>query len=119
MKQDGISLVQALHVIKSSQGKYFNVAWENTLKSIEEALERVENAENLLGMDVYKFAQACSSEYIYIIRKTDGTIFECDIALDINCDEDGIYIDYDCIHEGKYYLKDYGVTWALTKEELK
>lgn len=91
-----------------SQYEYNNALW----KYVKEQ----EDIEKELGIDLLIFLKMFTQENIYI--KCNGEIFENDVEITINCDKKGYFINLDVCHFDPLYLKDYGKTWALTKEEL-
>lgn len=83
-------------------------------------LGKLEDIEDELGIDLITFVKLTKAKEIYDIEEDDTTTFT--------------YIDYEnhlivCIddfnemseryNEWSYRFKDYGKTWALTKEELE
>ena len=94
------------------------IACSKVISKIIDKLGELEDIEEELGCDVGILFKALNQECVWIKDKDDGSLFDTSCEIAINKDEDGFYIDFDVIHEGHYHLKDYGKTWALTKEEL-
>ena len=98
-------------------------------ESIYYRLKLLEDLEEEIGMDlltlfrilkwgqiICKFKPMCDpKKTILVSRKINSLYYDgCYYRLDINEDGDeGYIIEYDV------YLKDYGITWALTREELE
>lgn len=92
-------------------------------------LKALEDIEEELGIDLYtlfiilkrgqlicKFRPMYDPKKTFLLsRKINSLYYDgCYYRLEINEDgDDGYIIEYDV------YLKDYGITWALTREELE
>ena len=83
---------------------------------LENKLGQLEDIEDDIGIDLITFLKMFTQENIYI--KCNGEIFENDVEFAINCDKKGYFINLEICQFDRLYLKDYGKTWALTKEEL-
>lgn len=83
---------------------------------------QLEDIEEKLGISLITLFKAIK-EGIFILDSKYNMIRDCtDIYLPIDWDNKGFYIECtgDCININQfYYFKDYGKTWAFTKEELK
>lgn len=92
-------------------------------------LGKLEDIEEELGIDLWTFMQTIlkGDEGIYL-KGAKGNVCYCDYQLTYNKDlydehgkplkrNKGWYFE-SCLL-GRFYLKDYGKTWALTKEELE
>lgn len=85
-------------------------------KEAESKLERIEEIEKELGIDLITLFKAFNGLWY---RSKDGEIgFSCHIALTDTVWELRI-IEGDAFPSKTLALRDYGKTWALTKEELK
>lgn len=99
---------------------------EEDFKIIEAALnklDKLENIEEKLGFDLIKFLKATINgiyikefKKLYLDYNFEPTIYRFN--------NKGKYFERECEDMGarwieKYYLKDYGKTWVLTKEELE
>lgn len=88
--------------------------------AVEDKLRRLEDIEDELGIDLITFVKLTKAKEVYDIEEDSATTFT--------------YIDFEnhlivCIDdfdemsgrnfEWSYRFKDYGKTWALTKEELE
>lgn len=96
---------------KTDKGDYTGMP--NSI-SIEEALEKLARLE-----DAEELCERIKAQPIYI-KKYDRIIERnfTDRHILYDFDEKCIRIrKYDCIY--KLFIKDYGITWALTKEELE
>ena len=91
---------------------------------VYEKLRPLEDIEDELGIDLITLFKALKTNKIFIKADYDGeSVMPC------NCFSLGLngfanyyfYCQYGLVNEeyAFYNLKDYGKTWALTKEELK
>lgn len=119
-----MSIMGRKHDIERGQAHH----WKKLLKDydyqlIEEAVDKLgdlEDIEDELGIDLITFVKLTKAKEIYDIEEDSATTFT--------------YIDFEnhlivCIDdfdemsernfEWSYRFKDYGKTWALTKEELE
>ena len=78
-------------------------------------LGQLEDIEEELGIDLITLLKGGKHGIWYL---SNGTLYfqKLDICLVDKCFRE--YIDYERRYM-KYYFKDYGKTWALTKEELE
>lgn len=100
--------------------------WKQDVGYIEKELKRLEKYDKLnrsLGCEVDNVIAALR-KCIYV-KEDDGTInWYCDLKLSYTCDCEGEWLsNYQDIFiapglKGCVFLRDYGKTWALTKEEL-
>lgn len=79
-------------------------------------LDEYHRIEEELGIDLVTLLKAIINEYIFI--KQNNEIYENNVEFSINKDENGYYINLETCHFNHLYFKDYGKTWALTREEL-
>ena len=92
-------------------------------------LGKLEDIEEELGIDLWTFMQTIlkGDDGIYL-KDAKGNVCYCDYQLTYNKDlydkrgkplkrNKGWHFE-SCLL-GRFYLKDYGKTWALTKEELE
>ena len=106
--------------------------FDNISKTEDEYIEKenqmvqkfgqLEDVEEELGIDLIKFVKVLKAPEIYV--KSRNEILEvphCDICWDIEVNKISIVLEEDKNHTlySIYHLKDYGKTWALTKEELE
>ena len=84
-----------------------------------EKLFQLENIEEELGIDLKILQKAKKQMYIYV-KNCFGKITSHEIAsIDLYCGVIIYYIQYQPKRQYMYQeLKEYGKTWALTKEEL-
>ena len=87
---------------------------EYELQDALNKLGQLEDIEDQLGIDLITLLKALTSGIYY--KRNDnniGCLFPCEIALG----DDGLSRkEWDS--DVEWYFKDYGKTWALTKEEL-
>lgn len=92
----------------------------------EEKLYQLENIEEELGIDLVTLIEAMKNG-VYVISYDEGIVFE-EPMLGFNQEsKTNLYVLDSVCHlppdelckSSNYYLKDYGKTWALTKEELQ
>lgn len=95
---------------------------KNTITSeqflIYNKLGQLEDIEEELGISLVVFFQALNQEEVYV-KLPNGRIDKCSFLVE-KLGENVFGFSYP-IHEDwiYYYLKDYGKTWALTKEALE
>lgn len=97
---------------------------EKEIAIIEQELkehEQYKATEEDLGINLLTFVKVLKAPEIYVKRKNE--IFEvlhCDIRWDIVVNSIAIVLEESKNHTlySIYHLRDYGKTWALTKEEL-
>jgi len=78
-------------------------------------LGQLEDIEDLLGIDLITLFKALKQGHIYIVKNSE-IVMSCDYNLGLT----GLTYDLFCKDINKWLLvKDYGKTWALTKEELE
>lgn len=95
------------------------------LHSIITKLGKLEDIEDKLGVDLITFFKILDGKKLYG-KDSNGRIYEMFTVQDMRCFfDEGAFIAYDPYynsmqHDKRCYLhlKDYGKTWALTKEEL-
>ena len=90
---------------------YYGYKYEQAYQIIQK-LGQLEDIEDELGIDLIIFLKAILNVLVYV--KDKNKIEKCCIALDKGYDGKL----YFCSDKCTYYVKDYGKTWALTKEEL-
>lgn len=98
--------------------------WKRKLKNdkyelIENAIDKLgqlEDIEEELGIDLFILFKALT-EGMYVRNEKMAMIY--DINLKEKRFESGCFNDYGMEEYEYYYFKDYGKTWALTKEELE
>ena len=95
---------------------YDNEEDSQKLFSCLQKLGQLEDIEDELGIDLLIFLKIFTQENIYI--RCNGEIFVNDVEFAINCDKKGYFINLEICQFDRLYLKDYGKTWALTREEL-
>ncbi len=88
------------------------------LTEIFDKLGQLEDFEEELGIDLITLLKALDQEDVYV-KLPNGRIDKCSFIVEKIADN--VFGFSYPIHEDwiYYYLKDYGKTWALTKEELK
>ena len=85
-------------------------------------LQEYKSLENELGIDLFTFVEVLKAPEIYFKRENEILeVPHCDILWDIVANSIAIVLEEDKNHTlySIYHLKDYGKTWALTKEELE
>ena len=88
------------------------------LKNFEEAIDKlgkIEDVEEKLGMSILALFDILKSRTIFV--KHYRGIEELDYCL--SYDNNGKEWFMDTPYYKKFYIKEYGKTWALTKEELE
>lgn len=92
------------------------------LKNCVNKLGKLEDIEENIGISLITLSKAFK-EGIFILDSKYNMIRDCtDILLSIDWNNKCFYIECtgDCININQfYYFKDYGKTWAFTKEELE
>ena len=88
--------------------------------AVEDKLRRLEDIEDKLGIDLITLSKALTNgvwvKLEYFGCKTTNIVFEKAFYFGKVIGEEKPVIRAEC---REYYLKDYGKTWALTKEELE
>ena len=94
----------------------YGISYKTTKKCIQK-LGQLEDIEDELGIDLKVFVNMIKGTKVF--SKRNGEIYEQDF------DYYDFHFYYQCFClnisgslEPMYYAKDYGKTWALTKEEL-
>ena len=100
----------------------------NSIKPCIIKLGQLEDVEEELGIDLITLFKAMKTEVPLYYIDEDNNIIEfkcfCDEysyhykEIDLKHEAIGVYTDV-CHLEKHLYFKDYGKTWALTKEELE
>lgn len=103
-----------LHTEYDNDGSYDCLCFEDDCNLVDEALERLDQIDN--AIEICK--KANKQKYVYI-KESYGIVKEKFLDdLDYEVLNNRLYGN----SRGIYYdfpLKDYGIYWALTKEELK
>ena len=103
-----------LHTEYDNDSSYDCLNFEDDCNLVDEALERLDKIDN--AIEICK--KANEQKYVYI-KETYGIIKEKFLDdLDYEVLNNRLYVN----SRGIYYdfsLKDYGIYWALTKEELE
>ena len=123
-----MSIMGRKHDIERGQAHH----WKKLLKDydyqlIEEAVDKLgelEDIEDELGIDLITLFKALKTNKIFIKADYNGeSIMPCNcFSLNLNgCADYYFSCQYGVVNEDYdfYYTKDYGKTWALTKEELE
>ena len=92
---------------------------------VNNKLGQLEDFEEELGVNLIILLKAICKEYIYV--KPNKIIRKFEMEFELNKDNDGWFFDFPVDFFDRYknedyvsiYLKDYGKTWALTREELE
>ena len=84
------------------------------LQSALEDLKEFKDLEQELGIDLITLFKALEQDYVYV-KFSDGEIKICSCFANCLIFEERKFKCEDEI----FYFKDYGKTWALTKEELE
>ena len=104
-------LSDALHLKHKTQYEYNNELWQY--------VKEREDIEEELGISLVTLIKTLTGTIA--IKNEDGTIdvmWACP-RFQISIDKSDCWILYGPVEEQKYVsIKDYGKTWALTKEEL-
>lgn len=90
---------------------------ENKFKKIETVLKEYKNVEDELGIEwIILFKALTNDVYLYHNKK----LIKCEQAPCLLCFDNEYCLEFHFEHDiEQVYLKDYGKTWALTREELK
>ena len=99
---------------KDKKGNYYTTG-ENIKKTYPK-LGQLEDIEDELGIDLITLFKALNDQ-IYIKENYDGTIVDKTLWCS-NCIICGLGEPIIKVADYGVYPKDYGKTWALTKEEL-
>ena len=75
-------------------------------------LGQLEDIEDELGIDLITLFKALKNGIWVKDKKDQWLPYHCLLR------DDFIFVLYEDIYKKEYLLKDYGKTWALTKEEL-
>ena len=96
---------------------FINISHRNR-DDADEKLCQLEDIEEELGIDLITLFKALKNGFYYKHYLKGDIVFDDGTYNRISLYDNGINIDLD---EGWFYFmyKDYGKTWALTKEELK
>ena len=89
------------------------------IADIYNKLRRSEDLEEKSGIDLVLFAKACFDGFY---TKEEGLGISAKHTEIFNKEEmcfESEYRDMGATIKFKHYLKDYGITWALTREELE
>ena len=79
-------------------------------------LGQLEDVEEELGIELLTLIKVLTST-VYLYH--NGKLTECEQAPCLLCFDNEYCLEYHFEHDvEQVYLKDYGKTWALTKEEL-
>lgn len=94
----------------------------NTQQLLKDKLGQLEDIEDELGIDLITLFKALKNgcfakETFDYMGKTQTQIIFTEFTYLYYTDDIGAYFIH--IRTKDHYLKDYGKTWALTKEELK
>ena len=84
-------------------------------------LQEYKSLEKELGINLFTFVKVLKAPEIYFKRENEILkVPHCDILWDIVVNSIAIVLKENKKHTlySIYYLRDYGKTWALTKEEL-
>ena len=116
--------------LKDKKGVYYNLIESDLVNGYQavDKLGQLEDIEEELGIDLYTLFKILKrgqlickfipmydrKKTILVSRKINSLYYDgCYYRLEIDEDgDDGYIIQYDP------YIKDYGITWALTREEL-
>lgn len=102
---------------EKSKYVYDNYIWlTEPLNSIVGKLGQLEDIEEKLGIELNVLFKALKQQKVW--TKYDNEIDVCDYC-EYMLLEDFIYFYWDNGKHLAFELKDYGKTWALTKEELE
>lgn len=85
---------------------------ECVISECSSKLGQLEDIEEELGIDLITLFKALGNKIVIKNDKYHYVDFE-----DVEQDTNGDYL-FNLV-DGSYYFKDYGKTWALTKEELE
>lgn len=85
--------------------------------SIIKKLGQLEDIEDELEIDLITLFKALTKDFVYIYHNEELT--KCEQAPCLLCFDGDYCLEYHFDNDiEQVYLKDYGKTWALTKEEL-
>ena len=89
-------------------------------KAAIDKLGELEDIEEELGIDLVTFVKALKQDYIWVkADDLEGKVVRCS---SFTLSHGYFYCEYESDVEfgyGFYAIRDYGETWALTKEELE
>ena len=121
--KEALEELQCVLVSNQATKRYSDIFEENLLRPIEkdlEVLEKYRKIEKEIGIDLITLFKALKKGVYVKFDSYFGNIGELDIKI-VKDNATGI-----CYRNKKWYLqeeetlvKDYGKTWALTKEELE
>lgn len=107
-----------LQIIKESKGESFCEAYKKPLEAIEKDLDKLAHFVTVgkeLGMDLITLSEALKQKFVYHYEKVKIEL----LGLHIKSNELYLYgFVEDTTHAVYLSLKEYGKTWALTREEL-
>lgn len=89
----------------------YNMPANNFFKALNK-LGQLEDIEEELGIDLVTLFKALKNG-IYTKENLDNYPYACLLRNDM------VLVLFDDVYKHEYLLKDYGKTWALTKEELE
>lgn len=110
---------------KTDNGEYTGMPNSIEIRTALEKLSKLEDVEEKLGIDLIPLLTALTNGYVF--WKDDNSIYKIQIDSITNCClkvNTWYYVDSSTIvkrygDEFTIDFKDYGKTWALTKEELE
>ena len=118
-----------MRLTKKENGKYYTEERAGVLEIIGVApskfvgnditkLGQLEDIEEELGIDLITLFKALEKGIVVCCNNTFGG--ERNVFILLTPDRLSIEYKWKCLRKGtqKFYFKDYGKTWALTKEEL-
>ena len=121
--KEALEELQCVLVSNQATKRYSDIFEENLLRPIEkdlEVLEKYRKIEKEIGIDLITLFKALKKGVYVKFDSYFGNIGELDIKI-VKDNATGI-----CYRNKKWYIqeedtliKDYGKTWALTKEELE
>ena len=89
---------------------------------LEQEIQQYKNIEEKIGMSIATILDTLQNGYGIVVKNTQGIrryTHQSKCYLTFGYDEyNGWYFTYKSAGMPQYFIKDYGKTWALTKEEL-